>query len=144
MTFVLWLHIFAAIFVIGPLTVAMSAAPGAIKDGAEGLPLLRWFHRTTRYYGLGSLLVIATGAWVVPLTKDVSFSSGWLSAAMAMFIVAILLVLFSAREQGKAVAAIEAGQDAAVEAGRMSAVAGFTGLLWMAILVLMVWHPGTQ
>jgi cbb3-type cytochrome oxidase subunit 3 len=144
MTFVLWLHVLAAIFVIGPLTVAMSAAPGSVKDGAEALPLLRWFHRTTRYYGLGSLLVIATGAWVVPLDKDVSFSSAWLSAAMAMFIVAVLAVLFSAREQGKAIAALEAGGDPAVAAGRMSAAAGFTGLLWIAILVLMVWHPGTH
>jgi cytochrome bd-type quinol oxidase subunit 1 len=141
MTFVLWLHVATAIFVIGPLTVAMSAAPGAIKNGAEGLSLLRWFHRTTRYYGLGLLLVIATGAWLVPLDKKVSFSSAWLSAALAMFIVAVLLVLFSAREQGKAVAALEAGKDAAVEAGRMSAVAGFTALLWVAILLLMVWRP---
>jgi hypothetical protein len=144
MTFVLWLHVFAVIFTIGPLTVAMSAAPGAIKNGAEGLPLLRWFHRTTRLYGLGTLLVIATGAWIVPLDKDVSFSTAWLSAAMAMFIVAVLLVLFSAREQGKAVKMIEAGNDAAVEAGRMSAVAGFTALLWVAILVLMIWHPGSK
>ncbi len=144
MTFVLWLHIFAAIFVIGPLTVAMSAAPGAIKNGAEGLPLLRWFHRTTRIYGIGTLLVIATGAWIVPLDDDISFSKAWLSAAMAMFIVAVLLVLFSAREQGKAVKTIESGNDAAVEAGRMSAVAGFTALLWVAILVLMVWHPGSK
>ncbi|MDX6257745.1 MAG: hypothetical protein QOJ11_4079 [Frankiales bacterium] len=144
MTFVLWLHVLAAIFVIGPLTVAMSAAPATIKQGAEGLPLLRWFHRTTRVYGLGTLAVIATGAWVVPLDKDVSFSTAWLSAAMAMFIVAVLLVLFSAREQGKAVKSIEAGNDGAVEAGRMSAVAGFTGLLWVAILLLMVFHPGSH
>jgi hypothetical protein len=144
MTFVVWLHVFGVIFVIGPLTVAMSAAPGAIKDGAEGLPLLRWFHRTTRMYGLGTLLVLATGAWIVPLDKKVSFSTAWLSAAMAMFIVAVLLVLFSAREQGKAVKMIEEGNDAAVEAGRMSAVAGFTALLWVAILVLMIWQPGSS
>jgi hypothetical protein len=144
MTFVVWLHVFAAIFVIGPLTVAMSAAPGAIKSGTEGLPLLRWFHRTTRYYGLGALLVIATGAWVVGLDKDVSFSSAWLSASMAMFIVAFLMVLFSAREQRKAIATIEAGDDASVAGGRMSAIAGFTALLWVAILLLMVFHPGTN
>jgi cytochrome bd-type quinol oxidase subunit 1 len=144
MTFVLWLHVLAAIFVIGPLTVAMSAAPRAIKAGAEGLPLLRWLHRTTRYYGLGALLVFATGAWLVPLDKHVSFDTGWLSAAMAMFIVAILLVLFSAREQGKAVKTLEAGNDAAVEGGRMSAIAGFTALIWVAILLLMVFHPGSH
>jgi hypothetical protein len=144
MTFVLWLHVLAAIFVIGPLTVAMSAAPGAIRSGAEGLALLKWFHRTTRYYGLGSLLVFATGAWLVPLDNHVTFQTGWLSAAMAMFIVAFLMVLFSAREQRKALATIEAGDDASVAGGRMSAIAGFTALLWVAILLLMVFHPGSH
>jgi hypothetical protein len=144
MTFVVWLHIAAAIFLIGPLTVAMSAAPRAVKAGTEGLPLLRWFHRTTRYYGLGTLLVLALGLLLVPIDDDVSMKDGWLSASMAMFVVAFLLVLFSAREQGRAVTAIEAGNDAAVEAGRMSAVAGFAALLWVAILLLMVWQPGSH
>ena len=144
MTFVVWLHVFAAIFVIGPLTVAMSAAPGAIKNGDEGLPLLKWFHRTTRYYGLGALLVLATGAWIVGISKKVAFDTAWLSVSMAMFVVALLMVLFSAREQRKAIATIEAGDDASVAGGRMSAIAGFTALLWVAILLLMVFHPGTH
>lgn len=141
MTFVLWLHVGAAIFVIGPLTVAMSAAPGAIKSGADGVPLLRWFYRTTRYYGLATLAVFATGALVVPLDKHVNFDTAWLTASMVAFVAAFLLVLFSAREQRKALTAIEAGNDASVEAGRMSAVAGFTALLWVVILLLMVFRP---
>jgi hypothetical protein len=143
MTFVLWLHIAAAIFLIGPVTVAMSAAPRAAKAGAEGLSLLRWFHRTTRFYGLGTLLVFALGLLVVPLNKHVTMKAGWLGASMAMFIVAFLLVLFSVREQAKAISTVEAGNDPAVEVGRMSAVAGFTALLWVAILLLMVWRPGS-
>lgn len=143
MTLVLWLHVGAAIFLIGPVTVAMSAAPRAVKAGDEGLPLLRWFHRTTRYYGLATLTVFALGLLVVPLDDDVTIKAAWLSASMAMSIVAFLLVLFSAREQGRAIATIEAGNDAAVEAGRMSAVAGFASLLWVAILLLMVWQPGS-
>src|SRR4051794_34420587 len=107
MTFVLWLHIAAAIFLIGPVTVAMSAAPRAAKAGAEGLSLLRWLHRTTRWYGLGTLLVFALGLLLVPIDKHVSIKTGWLSASMAMFIVAFLLVLFSIREQGKAIATVE-------------------------------------
>lgn len=142
MNFVLWLHIGAAIFAIGPLTVAMTAAPRAIRSGTDGLPLLRWFSRTTRYYGLGSLAVFATGALVVPLNKQVDFSDGWLSASMAIFVIAFVLVLFSAYEQRKAMTVIEAGGDAAVEVGRLSAVAGLTALLWVAILLLMVYRPG--
>jgi Predicted integral membrane protein (DUF2269) len=143
MTFVLWLHIAAAIFLIGPVTVAMSAAPRAAKSGAEGLTLLRWLHRTTRWYGLGTILVLALGLLVIPLDKDVSMKTAWLSASMAMFIVAFLLVLFSVREQSKAISSVEGGNDPAVEVGRMSAVAGFTALLWVAILLLMVWQPGS-
>src|ERR1700712_5779309 len=123
MTFVVWLHVFAAIFVIGPLTVAMSAAPSAIKAGRDSLVLLRWFHRPTRYYGLGALLLLATGAWVVGISKKVAFDTAWLSVSMAMFVLAFLMVLFSAREQRKAIATIEAGDDASVAGGRMSAIA---------------------
>src|SRR4051794_3466873 len=142
MTFVLWLHVGAAIFIIGPLTVAMTAAPRATRAGAEGLPLLRWFYRTTRYYGLGTLAVFATGALVVPLNKHVNFDTAWLTASMALFVVGFLLVLFSAAEQRKALNQIESGNEATVEQGRMSAVAGFTALLWAAILLLMVFQPG--
>src|SRR3954452_7335458 len=113
MTFVLWLHIAAAIFLIGPVTVAMSAAPRAAKSGAEGLTLLRWLHRTTRWYGLGTILVLALGLLVIPLDKDVSMKTAWLSASMAMFIVAFLLVLFSVREQSKAISSVEGGNDPA-------------------------------
>ena len=87
--------------------------------------------------------MLALGLLVVPLDKDVSMKTGWLSASMAMFIVAFLLVLFSVREQAKAITTVEAGNDAAVEVGRLSAVAGFTALLWVAILLLMVWQPGS-
>ena len=143
MTFVLWLHVAAAIFLIGPVTVAMSAAPRAAKAGADGLSLLRWLHRTTRLYGFGSLAVLGLGLLVVPLDKDLSMSEGWLSASMAMFVVAFLLVLFSMREQARAITTVEGGSDPAVEVGRMSAVAGFAAALWVTILLLMVWQPGS-
>ena len=83
----------------------MRQPPGAIKGGSGlACPLLRWFHRTTRYYGLGTLLVLGTGAWIVGISKKVAFDTAWLSVSMAMFIVAFLMVLFSAREQRKAIA----------------------------------------
>ena len=63
---------------------------------------------------------------------------------MALFIVGFLMVLFCGREQGKAIATIEAGDDASVAGGRLSAIAGFTALLWVVILLLMVFHPGTS
>lgn len=145
MRFVVWLHIAAAIFLLGPLTVVTMATPRAIRQGAEGLPLLRWFHRTTRGYGLASLLVFALGAAAVPLapTADrLSFGTGWLSAAMGIFLVGFLLLVIVARDQRKALGRIETGEGAAVESGRIAALAGVAALLWVVVLALMVWKPG--
>src|SRR6185369_4450811 len=86
MSFVLWLHVALAIVALGPLTVATMATPRAIRDGAEALPLLRWLHRTTRVYGVGSITVFLIGLALVPLADHVSFDDGWLSASMGMFL----------------------------------------------------------
>lgn len=143
MSFVLWLHIAAAIFLLGPLTAVTMRTPGAIRQGAEALPLLRWFHRTTRIYGIGSIVVFAFGAAVVPLTDDVHFDDGWLSASMGMFLVAWLIVLVVVRDQRRAIREIEGGGDAAVHAGRLGALSGIVALLWIAVLALMVFKPGS-
>jgi hypothetical protein len=142
MSFVLWLHVAAAILLLGPLTVATMATPGAIRQGTDGLPLLRWLHRTTRLYGIGSIAVFLLGLAVVPLADDVGFDDGWLSASMGMFLVAWLIVLAIVADQRKAVREVEAGGDAAVRAGRLAALSGIVALLWLAVLALMVFQPG--
>ena len=142
MNFVLWLHIAAAILFLGPLTVATMATPRAIREGADGLPLLRWLHRTTRVYGLASILVFALGVAVVPLADRVGFEEGWLSASMGMFLVAWLIVLVIIADQRRALREIEGGGDAAVRAGRLAALSGIVALLWLAVLALMVFQPG--
>jgi hypothetical protein len=142
MSFVLWLHVAAAILLLGPLTVASMATPRAIRQGAEGLPLLRWLHRTTRIYGIASILVFLLGLAVVPLTDHVTFDDGWLSASMGMFLVAWLIVLVVVADQRRALREVEEGGDAAVRAGRLAALSGIVALLWLAVLALMVFQPG--
>ncbi len=140
--FVTFLHVAAAVFLIGPVTAVTMVAPRAIRSGQEGLPLLRWLHRSTRLYGLLSLLVFAFGLWLVPASHH-KWGEFWLSSSMTLYVVALALVFgLVERDQRHAIAHIEAGEDPSVKAGRIAGVSGAVALIWLVILVLMVWRPG--
>ena len=140
--FVTFLHVGAAIFLIGPVTAVTMVAPRAIRSGDAGLALLRWLHRSTRLYGLLSLLVFGLGLWLVPASHH-KWGEFWLSSSMTLFVVAwALLFGLVERDQRHAVAHIAAGEDASVKAGRIAGVSGAVAAIWVVILVLMVWRPG--
>lgn len=143
MTFLLGLHIAAAVFLIGPLTFATSVTPRVVREGVAGLPTLRFLRRTTRIYGVASLLVFALGLGLVRRRGGVGFNQFWLAASMTLFVVALGLVFaVVVRDQGKAVSLLEAGEPAAVHAGRIAAASGAAALMWVAIVFLMVYRPG--
>ncbi len=142
MSFVLFLHVAASIFLIGPLTVATSVSPRYIRLGAEGLPVLRFLHQTTRIYGGASVLVFLLGLWLGS-TGDNHLSQPWLTVSMTLFIVALGLVFgLVYRDQARAVARISAGEAASVKAGRVAGVSAAVALIWLVILLLMVFQPG--
>ncbi len=142
--FVTFLHVGAAIFLIGPVTTATMVAPRAIRAGDGGLALLRWLHRTTRLYAVLSLLVFGFGLWLVPASHH-KWGEFWLSSSMTLYVVALALLFgLVERDQRHAVAHIEAGEDASVKAGRIAGVSGAVGLIWIVILVLMIWRPGSS
>ncbi|WP_019629998.1 hypothetical protein [Actinomadura atramentaria] len=143
------LHIGFAIFTLGPLTAATMSTPRYIRQG--NATVVHYLQRTTQIYGLGSLGVLLFGLFLA----SGKFAQAWLSASMTLFIVALVLLLVIARDQGKAVklltdakapaaeddeAAAPSGDVAAVERGRIAAISGIVALLWIVILVLMVWH----
>ncbi|GAC1323578.1 MAG: hypothetical protein NVSMB13_03690 [Mycobacteriales bacterium] len=141
MTFVLFLHVVAAVFLIGPLTVAAAASPAAIESGAEGLSLLRWLNRTTRFYGFGSVLVFLLGLALV--RGDYSFKETWLTISMTLFVVALaLLFLLVERDQRRAIRRLEEDKEATIKAGRILGVTAFVAGIWVVILLLMVFQPG--
>jgi uncharacterized membrane protein len=45
-------------------------------------------------------------------------------------------------DQRKAIAALEAGESADVQRGRIVAISSIVALLWLVVLALMVWRPG--
>lgn len=143
MTLVLVLHVAFAIFLIGPLTVATSLSPRYIKEGREGLPVLRFLHRITRLYGLGSIVVFLFGLWLVAGKDNISFNQFWVSASMTLFIVALALTFAIVhRDQTRAVSRLESGEVAPVQAGRIRATSAAVALMWLVILGLMFYRPG--
>lgn len=141
MTFLLFLHILAAIFLVGPLTVVTMTAPRAIRMGPDGLPLLRWLSRSTRVYGLGALVVGLLGAGLVP--GDYDWGQFWLSSSVSLFVVALGLVFgLIDRDIRHAVRRLEAGEAASVKQDRVLGVSVVVSLLWLGILLLMVYKPG--
>ncbi|MDQ6874347.1 MAG: DUF2269 domain-containing protein [Actinomycetota bacterium] len=141
MAFLLVLHIAAAVFLIGPLTYATAISARLIRQGADGEPVLRWAHRTTQFYGLGTLLVGILGLALV--RAKITFNQFWVAASLTLFVVALVLVFaIIERDQRAAIRRREAGDDSPVQAGRILATSAVVALLWLVILFLMVYQPG--
>lgn len=99
---VLWLHIGFAIFAIGPVTLAISSTPRYIRR--RELPILRYLSRITVIFTAAALLVFVFGIILGQLDHD--FSHPWLTVAMTLFVVAIVLLVLIIRDQRRAISAL--------------------------------------
>lgn len=108
---VLWLHIAFAIFTIGPVTIAIMSTPRFIR--ARNQVIVRYLLRTTRIYAFLSLGVLVFGVVSAQQRKD--FSHPWLTVAMTLFVVALVLLVIIMRDQHRAIAAMELATAAAAE-----------------------------
>ena len=133
----LWLHIAAVMFLLGPLTIATTTTPRYVRAG--DVAVLRHLHRTTRVFGLGSLLVFIFGA---ALGRD-HLDKPWLTASMTLFIVAMILLVIVERDQRKSISKLEANASTDVNLGRIGALSSTVGVIWLIVLALMVWRPGS-
>jgi uncharacterized membrane protein YfcA len=99
---VLWLHIAFAIFTVGPVTLAISSTPRYIRR--RDVAVLRYLTRITMIFTIGLLVVfflgVALGQMKHELTKP------WLTSAMTLFVVALVLLLLVIRDQRKAIKAL--------------------------------------
>jgi hypothetical protein len=99
---VLWLHIGFAIFTIGPVALAISSTPRYIRR--RDVAVLRYLTRITVLFTFGSLLVLVLGIVLGQLDHD--FAHPWLTAAMTLFVVAIVLLVLIIRDQRRATRAL--------------------------------------
>jgi Ca2+/Na+ antiporter len=107
---VLWLHITAAVFTIGPGTAAIMSTPRYIRK--RNPVIVGYLFRTTRIYSFGTLLVLIFGIILTGMTHK--FSQWWISVSLTLFVVAFVLLLLVMRDQRKAVTALDRAEGAAV------------------------------
>ena len=110
---ILWLHVSAAVFTIGPGTAAIMSTPRFIRK--RNPIIVGYLFRTTRIYSLGTLLTLVFGLILTGMTHK--FSQWWISVSLTLFVVAFVLLLLIMRDQRKALSTLDRAAGAAVADG---------------------------
>jgi hypothetical protein len=143
------LHVLAAIVAVGPVAVAASMFPAALRrlDAGDpggagpadpaGLATLRTLHRVCRVYA-GVAVAVPVLGFATASSLGV-LGSGWLIASIILTTAAAgVLALLVLPAQA---AALES--PAAALAPRLAMFAGVFNLLWAVVTILMVSRPGS-
>lgn len=99
----IWLHVAFVIFTIGPVAIAILSTPRYIRT--RNVAVLRYMLRTTRIFGTASLGVLAFG--IVAAQSLHKLESSWVTTAMTLFVVSLVLLVLIMRDQRRAVVALE-------------------------------------
>ena len=141
--FLLIVHVLAAIIAIGPVTVAASAFPAAVRRAAaepgsdQALGAVRNLHRICRVYALVGVVVPVFG--LATANSLHVLGDAWL-------IVSIVLTVLAAggpRAAGAAGAERGPGESRAGASARLAMSTGVFNLLWATVTVLMIVRPGS-
>ncbi len=115
----LWLHIAFVIFTIGPVTIATMSTPRYIR--ARNIGVLRYLSRMTRVFGAASLGVALFG--IIEGQSQREMAKAWITASLTLFVVALVLLVLIMRDQGRAIAALEASAAPGAATGPATATA---------------------
>lgn len=110
---ILWLHVAAAVFTIGPGTAAIMSTPRYIRS--KNTVVVGYLLRITRVYSAGALLVLVFGLILAGMQHKLS--KPWVSVSLTLFVVAVVLLLIIMRDQRRAVSALTQAEETAVAAG---------------------------
>lgn len=144
------LHLLTAIFAVGPLVGAATTASRGLRGPDAGAT--RSAARTLTIYAYASVLVVVFGFGLMS-SKDpdtgkavADFGDLWIWLSVLLWVVAMGVVLgLVVPTLKKATATISAGAGDGVSAlvGRVAAGGGIVGLIFAAIVFLMVYKPGS-
>ncbi len=146
--FVFALHLLFAIFAIGPLVHAATTAGRGVRT-ANGVATAS-SARVLRIYAYASVLVVLAGMALMSMDdpdekgkKLGEFSQLWIWLSLLLWLVAIAIVLaVIVPTLTKASALIEQQSSVATFTPRVAAAGGVVGLVFAAIVFLMVYQPG--
>ena len=148
----LFFHLLGAlVFVAGIVVAGVAFEAARRRERPAEIALLLGLTRIgVALVGLGALLVLAFGLWLVHLDRY-GLGTGWIVAALALYVVALALGGLGGRrpKQARKLAGALAADDApatpevrALLDDRVSLVANYaSALAVLAILVLMVFKP---
>ena len=103
----IWLHVAFVIFTIGPVTIAILSSPRYIRT--RNVAVLRYMLRTTRIFGIASLGVLAFGIAAAQALHKLN--APWITTAMTLFVVSLVLLVLIMRDQRRAVVALETANE---------------------------------
>ena len=144
----LFLHLLAAIFAIGPLVGAATTASRALRTpDAEAA---RSAARTIRIYSYVSVVVVVLGFGLMSAKAPwdssqhvADFGDTWIWLSVVLWGCAIGVALGALEPAlGKAATTIAEGSSVATVTARVAMFGGLVGLLYAAIIALMVYQPG--
>ncbi|GGM37623.1 membrane protein [Dactylosporangium sucinum] len=137
------LHVLAAIIAIGPVTVAASMFPAAVRRGdADALRLL---HRISTVYAVIGVAVPIFG--LATASSLGVLGDAWLLTSIALTIAAagLLGLVILPRQHGLLARASSgaASPPGDRSAARLGMITGVFNLLWAVVVVLMIVRPGS-
>ncbi len=142
------LHLLFAIFAIGPLVHAVTTAGRGIRQGDAAATASA--ARMTQIYSYVSILVIVFGFGLMSAKSPysgkavASFSETWIWLSALLWLVAAALALgVIVPSLKKATTLISGGDNAKAIGGRVAACGGVVALIFIVIVVLMVYQPGS-
>jgi uncharacterized membrane protein len=151
------LHVLAAVIAVGPVTVAGSMFPAAVRkaaeapDSYEAVAAVRLLHRICRVYAVIGLAVPVFG-FATAADMHV-LGSPWLIVSIVLTGVAgLVLALLVLPSQETVLAGLTgSGSGAAMSAARieraqtrrLAMLTGVFNLLWATVTVLMIVRPGS-
>jgi len=136
------LHVTAAIFIIGPMTILPMTGLRAIRVGnASQVSSLA---RSTALLGWLSLIVSILGFGLVAFVdpeENLTYSTPWVLASIILYAAALSITLSAVAPLLKRAGARLAAGTPSIEYGRIAALSGLVAVLLVAVTVLMVWRP---
>lgn len=152
-TLLVFLHVAAAILLLGPVVVSSSMFPRqaaeACRGGEEAMGRASVLYRITKTYGMLSALVPLLGAVVMFADWSTYSTNYWLHSAIVLSVIAwALLLAMVIPQQRKMLGSIGALSPAEADPAdvtpdfekskaKANAGAGVFNLLWILVLVLM-------
>lgn len=136
--FLLSLHVLAAIIAVGPVAVAASMFPAALRranEDPDAVSTLRLLHRVCRVYAAVGVAVPVFG--FATASNLGVLGSAWLITAIALTAVAaaVLALLILPAQQ--------AALSEPTASPRLAMATGVFNLLWATVTVLMIVRPGS-